>query len=128
MPETAAGPGWGLGALTGLFESNVLSNVFASVVDGKGKDGEGEADAGAVTHVPPRSRQQRQSAGLEPTPPPAVGSADRMTRLASDTGSENDLPELGPLQRYKTPATSVPTSDDEPAGRRRVSGNVEVRV
>jgi len=104
----------------------VLSNVFGSVTDDKGKVGEGEA--GAVTHVPSRSRHQR-AAGVESlTPAEPGGSAEKMTRRTSDTGSESDLPQLGPLQRSKTPNTSVPTSDDESAGLRRGSGNVQVRA
>lgn len=120
MPEptaaAAAAPGWGLNTFTGLFESGVF-NVFGSTAAGGGEGkGGGGGEAAAITHVPLRSGQQQRQ--QKPSSPTKGGSADTVTRLASGENSESDLPELEPLHRSKTPVTSVPTSDEEPPGRR----------
>eukprot|EP00752_Nemacystus_decipiens_P011756 g10432.t1 len=144
MPEPAAAGSWGLTSLTGFLEGSVL-NVFASgsaeKAEGAGEEGPGGAGGGV-------GAMQVQQQTSKPMPEGVSqklcddASSLKPNRTASSASLESDLPELGRLERTKTPTTSVPTSDEEPAlptaelvvargadrpaaGKQRVSANVK---
>lgn len=113
MPDPAAG-NWGLTSLTGFLEGSVL-NVFASgpaeKVEGAGEGGRGGAggsSAAGAMQVQKTSKPQQLCGDAASSKP---------GRTTSTASLESDLPELGRLERTKTPVTSVPTSDEEPACR-----------
>lgn len=120
MPDPAAG-NWGLTSLTGFLEGSVL-NVFASgpaeKVEGAGEGGRGGAGGSSAAGAMQVQKTSKPLPGVG-LPQQLCGDAasSKPGRTTSTASLESDLPELGRLERTKTPVTSVPTSDEEPACR-----------
>lgn len=120
--------------MTGFLESSVL-NVFASSPaekdSGAGEEGQGgaESSSDAATgsmQVQPPSKQLGLS-HQQQTKLSGVPASSKPGRTVSSASLDSDLPELGRLECTKTPNTSVPTSDEEPACRGS-SGNQVVSL
>lgn len=117
-PAAAAGS-WGLPSLTGFLDGSVL-NVFASSPADKEKAaGEGDEGRGASpgTMLVQTSKPKPLPIGVSQQLCGGPTASSKPRRTGSNTSVESDLPELGRLERYKTPTTSVATSDEEPACR-----------
>lgn len=126
MPEPSAPAGnWGMSSLTGFLEGSVL-NVFASSPAEKAKGaGDRKNPGGGVGAgaMQVQTSKQKPLMGLSQHSNEhcgdcgATAASSKPRRTASSASLESDLPELGRLERTKTPNTSVATSDEEPACR-----------